>query len=399
MKVEKPVHSPFGPSKAHRWLHCHASIREEARYPSTTSVYAEEGSAAHRLAELCLRNMVEKKRRKPSYYIGKTCDETGLEYTQEMVDNVQVYLNIVFSLYDPITDEIYIETKLSAPSVGDNHYGTVDCIILKIKTKEIIVIDFKYGKGIAVDANENEQLLCYAMMAVETFSGIQWKYASQHIVQPRLDDPAMRHTQWAYKVSTLKKFRKEVKDAVKGANSPNPQYSPDEKRCHFCRAQVSCKALQEHTLKVMRQDFDFIEADTEFDFRDPETLSPDEIKAILDNKRLIETWLSSVQAFAIDSLEKDPGAVPGYKVVEGRSLRKWKYPELKTQKKLLSLFPDLSKKDLQSTKLLSVAQFEKLVGKKNADTIKLLVDKPSGKPTLVKASDSRPGISSIDDYE
>lgn len=396
---QQPPHSPFGPSKAHRWLRCHASIIEEARYPSTTSPYAEEGSAAHRLAELCLLDAVEKKRKKPQWYLGKTCDETGLEYTQEMIDNVKVYLKIIFSVYDPHHDEIHVESKLTAPSIGSDFYGTVDCLILQPTLKNIVVVDFKYGRGIAVDATENEQMLCYALMASETFTDTKWKTFSQHIVQPRLDDPAARHTMWEYKKTKLKDLQKRVVEAMRGAKSKNPQYFPSETGCHFCKAQVSCKALQEYNLKILSQDFDFIDDDTEFEFKDPETLTTEQVELVLKNKKLIEMWLSSVQAYAIDLAEKKPGVLPHFKVVHGRSIRQWKFDEKTTVKKLLKVFPSLDKDDLYKSSLFTVAQIEKVIGKDNSDKLESLWSKPQGKLTLVDVNDSRKGISSIDDYE
>lgn len=398
-KVEavKPPHSKFGPSKAHRWLYCHASIRDEAKFPSTTSKYAEEGTCAHRLAELCLNDAVAKRRKKPSWYLGKKCDETGLVYNQEMIDNVKIYLSIIFSIYNPHEDKIMVEGKLSAPELSEDYYGTIDCLIEK--PAKLVSVDFKYGKGIAVHAVENEQMLCYNNLA--TYCVGKKKKFEQHIVQPRLDDPAMRHTKWEYGAKEMKAHEKLVKAAMKGAASKNPAYAPGEKRCHFCKAQATCQALQAYTMEVMSQDFTVIDSDSEFTPTVPDELSGDQIAFVLRNKKLIETWLASVQAYAIDSLEKDSRAIPEYKVVRGRSNRRWSCDEKKIVKAVLKARKDLDKEDLYKSSLITVAQLEKLMGK-NEETDKILGklwDKPPGKLTLVPVEDGRKGISSLDDYE
>lgn len=420
-KKKLPAHSKYGPSKASRWMFCHASIIEEAKYPSTSSVFAEEGSCAHRLAELCLRDAIKGLKRQPESYIGKKCDETGLEYNAEMVAAVRKYVKVCMKHYDKAAgDKIYVEEKLHCESMHPQLYGTADCIIVKANGT-IVVIDFKYGKGVIVKAKENIQMMTYTAMARTELKGARdaKKYV-QIIVQPRVDDPNARTTKWKYKKSRLDDFIMDLIGAIdkierlrkatpKDGVIAKEHYAPDESRCHFCRASGQCDAQDGYNLKAMQDAFgggDDVSFDEEFNPADPATMTRQRLAFVMQHKKAIMNWLAAVEDHAINMLRHDTASIPEFKVVEGRSNRKWKKkyaedPEA-LLKKLESVFASGELEGVVVLSSLTVSQTQKHIGTMTAKQQKVfdsLWEKPPGKPTLVNVDDGRKGLVSIDDFD
>lgn len=396
-------HSKYGPSKASRWLHCHASVIEEAKYPSTSSTYAQEGSCAHRLAEMCLSHAIAGT--EPPTYVGTRCDETGLTYDEDMQDAVDEYVAVVLSQYNPARDKCFIETKLHAPTLHPDLFGTADCIIQT--PKRLITVDFKYGRGVDVEARGNEQMLTYTLMARELLAPLTRKF-KQIIVQPRAANPDARVTEWVYGLDVIDEFHRsmiaalEVIDKLSASKKKviaSDHYAPDEKRCHFCRASGNCKAQSTYMLQVMSQDYEAI--DDELPFVRP-VIDAKQVAWVLSNRKAITEWMNAVEASAIAALQHSASAVEGFKIVHGRTNRAWiESDENKLIKKILKALPSLDMEDITSTKLKSVAQIESLVKKDEAAKKKLstLWDNPIGKLTLVPDTDGRKGVSSLDDYE
>lgn len=424
-----PAHFTFGPSKAHRWLYCHASVIEEAKYPDTGgSRHAVEGSAAHRFAELALRDRVHGRKRKPKKYIGKKCDETGLTYTREMCDAVEMYIDEVLGHFNPKTDDIYIESKIHCRQIHNELGGTSDCIIVKRKKLQltrVIVVDFKYGKGITVSARGNEQMLLYATMtAIVLCGGVLPGETTQIIVQPRVSNPEERVTRWSYDDSVLQHFHFNAREAVAAVENlrseyegtkkkiPEKYYAPSEKRCTFCKAAGNCKAQDKQALAAIQDSFDMGD-DVEFDELNfeptpPENLSADRLAFVMAHKDAITKWLSDVTEHATTNLMHGTSDIPTHKVVEGRSNRRYKKEYADDPDKLMraveKILPHVERERYVTQSPLSVAQMEKLFTDLKA-TPKLfkkfnsLWEKPPGKPTLVTIDDERRAITTVGDFD
>lgn len=373
MQAIEKQHAKLSPSSAARWMACPASVRLEADLPDESTTFAREGTAAHELADKCLRGdlMAE-------HYLGTTIIAEGEEFVvgHEMADNVQIYLDYVRNL----GGELFPEQTVDFSHVVPDGFGTSDAIVFKDDT--LHVIDLKYGKGVRVDADNNPQAMLYAVGALNEYGMIfdNIKSVVLTIVQPRLD----HISEYPMTPDELNTFADDARKAAKAALAKKAKANPDEKACRFCKARGICRALAEHAYKTVAGEFaDFEEATPV----SPETLTNTELAQVLGNLDAIKAWVSSVEATAQSKLEQGE-ELPGYKLVEGRSLRKWDDDEA-TQTALLEAGAELS--IITKTTLLSPAQIEKVLGKKHPVLLAHSI-KPQGKPTIAKASDKRPAL-------
>jgi hypothetical protein len=329
---------------------CPASVRATIDLPDTTSAAAEEGTRAHADAEKCLRN--------------------GTESTDPYVND---YLGYVRAL----DGKLWIEQKIDLTEWIHNGYGTADAVVYE--SNHLHVLDLKFGVGIKVNAVGNRQLQIYALGAYTAFArhGYDIKAVTVHIVQPRLE-----HTDaWSIPIDDLLTFGGELYDAAQACLDEAARYNPTEKACQWCRAKATCPALYEHSLKIVGEDFDPVPADD---------LTDEQIRLVLDNKPLIEAWLRSVESQVFTRIEHGE-TFDGWKMVEGRSVRKWRDD---AESKLRDLFGE----DMFTTKLKNITEIEKSIGKKRFKELEL-TSKPEGKPVLVKDSDPRPAIgNTVDDF-
>lgn len=365
------AHSRFGASGAHRWIKCPASIAMEQDYPDQDSPYALEGTCAHALAELALTNKVDAHR-----LVGMTMDDAPeVEVTAEMCDYVQQYVDYVRSL----PGHLYVEQRLDYSHVVPEGFGTADAAVLDEDTGTLYVVDLKYGMGVRVEADMNPQAMLYAIGALHAYSWMaEIKQIVCVIVQPRLD----HISEWATDPATLEYFGEEAAAAAKEALSDNPPFSPGESQCRFCKASGNCKAQARSALETARTEFG-----DDGDLAAVHSLEGDQLAWVLGRLKALQDWVKAVESRATTVIDAG-GEVPGYKLVEGRSLRQWA-DERDVE---VVLFDQLGY-DAFTRKLISPAQAEKALGKKNP-LIADWVVKPPGKPTLVPTSDKRPAIRS-----
>jgi hypothetical protein len=367
------AHAKLSASGAHRWLRCPGSVAAEATIPDTTSDYAREGSAAHALAEMCLTTGDN-----ADIFVGAAPEAyPDIPVTAEMADAVQAYVDYVRGL----TGERFIEQRVDFSPWVPEGFGTVDAIVIDGDT--LIVIDLKYGQGVRVDAEDNPQAKLYALGAVNDY-GFIYPVANVRcvIVQPRLD----HISEWDITRKQLERWGEEIRPKAERALSENAPFHPSEAACRFCRAKATCRALAEANLKTAANDFATVEKPIEPKAVDG--LSPDEIAAILPQLDLITGWIKAVKEHAIGEIEHGR-AIPGHKLVAGRSLRQW--DDAEAAEAALRAVKKLKVADIFTKKLISPSQAEKLLGKKH----KLLAEhvvKPQGKPTLAPETDSRPAL-------
>lgn len=398
------THSKIGASTCERWWNCPGSVREVAKMPpSLPSPYADEGTVAHLLGEWCLRTG-----RDAAEWVGRTAVQiitkkgerifefkedlhnfkgaqlttTEIDITDEMAEAVQIYLDTIrfdMETFGLQVEDIKIEHKFHLTSIHPDAFGTNDCN-LPIPFDRVIVYDYKHGKGVIVDAEENKQLMYYALGACQDGDFNQVEIV---IVQPRASgDPIKR---WTLSVAELEKFATELKSRIEETRAPNASLNcgPWCKKT-FCPALAICPATRkqvEHDAQVV-----FSEPNEKpISFPKPDEMSMGTLRRILDGMELMDTWLKAVFSYA-EVLANNGEDIPGYKLVKGRQgNRKWENE--------IQAMNQLSKYDgALETKLKSPAQVEKLDKKLLAPIVESLTIRTEGKIILVPENDPREAV-------
>ena len=372
-------HAKLSPSGASRWIKCTAAPSLEAEYPETSSSYAEEGTFAHSLAELCTRSALGEIK-KTEYQKELKALQTSEFYNQEMLEHCEEYstyiVNKLAELKEACPDAFAeLEVKLDLTEYVPEGFGTADCII--IAEPKIQVIDFKYGKGVKVEAEGNIQMELYALGALLKYGSLyDVETVGMTIVQPRLggiseaeiDVGALR----AWATTTIKP---QAKTAFEGPGA----FFPSEETCKFCKAAKDCKARADHFVSL----FD--------DNPITGTLTAKEAGALLEMADGMETWLKDLKEKVTESLFQGT-PIPGWKLVEGRSNRVIGCEEDELAE-ILRTKGKLKKADVYTMKVITLTQIEKLLGKKKTEEILGdKITKPAGAPTLARADDKRPEI-------
>ena len=387
------AHALLAPSSAKRWMTCTPSARLEATMPEKDTAYTREGTIAHAMAEGILRDLLEQNldhfpdageylTSRSGIILAefcKTAEREGLDW-KEMAETVyEHYCRLVYEAYlgakllDPEA-ELLIEAKLKLSEYIPEGFGSSDAVLIYKDTME--VFDLKYGKGVKVSAENNPQMMCYALGA---YCGPGEFYdintVRMTIIQPRLRHES--HVEICI-IDLLTWAEYALKPAANAAFKGEGEQIPGE-HCRFCKVSAKCKALAAHTLKVSQKQ------------TEPGLMTLDEIAAILPHFTTIKSWISSVEEFALEAaLEGD--SIPGYKVVEGRSIRKIK--DIAEAINRLNGAGIPSENYLKPAELKTITDLEKSLTKKGFNTILGdLVIKPEGKPTLVEDTDPRPAFS------
>ena len=361
------AHSILPPSGSHRWLNCTPSARLELEFEDTESEAAKEGTAAHALCEHKLKKALRMRSRRPvSDYDSDEMEECSDAYVDFVMEQ---YEEAGKTCKDPI---VLIEQHLDFSCYVPDGYGTGDCII--IGDGKLHIVDFKYGMGILVDAEENPQMKLYALGALELYDALyDIREVSMTIFQPRRENVST----WTVSVKELKDWAENVlKPKAQMAYNGEGEYVPGE-WCTFCRAAVRCRARAEEKLKLAQSEF-----------RLPPLLTDAEIEEILAILPDLIKWANEITAYATDAAVNHGKEWTGFKVVEGRSVRKYKDDEA-----VAKAAEDAGYKDIYRSSLITLTEMQKLMGKtKFEEVLGGLVYKPLGKPTLVPVTDKRPAM-------
>lgn len=376
------AHAILPASGASRWLACTPSARLEDEYgEKKSSPYAAEGTLAHELAELYLRKDTLR-------CITEADFEAKLEelmsdelFNEEMLDMVPIYTGyceeqFIAAKEENLFSEIEIEQKLDLTEYVPESFGTADCIIINDDLME--VIDLKYGKGVPVYADWNKQLMLYGLGALRKYDTMyDISEVRLTIVQPRINNISS----WQISAEELRKWAEEelmpkAKMAFEGAGE---LVAGDH--CKFCAVKNKCRKLYEQQLEIAK-----------YEFREPMLLTDDEIVDVIKRTPQLVEWANSIAAYAQELAINEDKKWPGYKLVEGVSRRKWSNED-EAMQIIFARMPELSEDQILNTKLKSITDIEKLVGKKRfAEVLSDIVIKPQGKPTLVPDTDKRPAI-------
>lgn len=373
-------HAKLSPSGAHRWMNCPGSVEAEASYPDTSSSFADEGTLAHFLAEVSLTNGLDAKAAAETSEFAYN-EHYEAHFDDSMIDYVQTYVDYVRA----IGGKQYYEKKYSLGHLIPQSFGTADVVALN--GSHAHVIDLKYGKGVPVDAENNPQLMLYALGVYEHFA---WMEPIERITlcvhMPRLDHV----TEWEIEATELLAWGQEARQKANDALLPNAERVPGASQCRWCKAAGACRAYADFNMEIILGDFDdlTVTAALSEELRDPFKLASDEVADILEAAPGVTSWIEKVRSEAHNRFETANG-IPRHKIVEGRSIRKWAdedavFERMKKTKYRLEEFAP--------RKVKTVAQMEKLLGKGHRVLEEHAV-KPDGKPTLVPADDKRPAIS------
>lgn len=379
MGHEERAHSVLSASGAYRWMACTPSALLEQQFPETASDSAKEGTLAHELCELKLKNYfhsVKFGKRKLTAEINKLkkkelWQDEMLTYTEEYLDYVKAAAMGFKTL-----PYVAIEKKLDLSVYIPDGFGTADCIM--IGGKVLQVVDFKYGKSPEgrVDAKLNPQMMLYALGAYEAYRMLyQVENIKMSIVQPRLPDGI---SEWECDAKTLLEFGKFVKERAALAIKGEGEFKPAVLTCKYCRAKGRCRARAEKNVELAFM--------TE---HDPALLSNEELGRYLLQGRGVAKWLSDVQDLALKECLAG-NEVPGWKAVEGKGSRDWTDMDKAFDRLKENGIPETI---LWERKPLSLAQVEKAIGTKDFKAFvgDMVIKKP-GKPALAEESDRRPAI-------
>jgi hypothetical protein len=364
-------HAILSASSSHRWLHCLPSARLELEFENTNGEAAKEGTAAHALSEHKLKKALRIRSKRPtSEYDSDEMEECTDAYVDFIMEQVELARK---SCTDPI---VLIEQRLDFSCYVPDGFGTGDCVI--ISDDRLHIVDFKYGMGVLVDAEDNPQMKLYALGALEIYDSLyDIKEISMTIFQPRRENVST----WTVPVEELKAWaEEELKPKAAKAYQGEGEYIPGP-WCTFCRASTRCRARADENLKL-----------AQMEFKMPPLLTDSEIEKVLTILPDLTKWANEITAYATDAAVNHGKEWHGFKVVEGRSVRKYKDENAVAEKAVISGYKDIYRKSLipmtEMQKLMGKTKFEEILGN--------LIYKPPGKPTLVPNSDKRPAMNVAD---
>lgn len=386
------THAKFSPSAAHRWLRCPASLTRELKVPRKDTKESSDGTLTHLWAEWCLNNNVTKAKD----YVGTSIPWNGTQHTleEDRAERIQMYLDHI-ALRRSRNSALHLGVEVKLPCGEainlENCFGTSDCVIvypLRGSDVDIEVVDYKDGQEI-VTARGNEQMILYAAGAarIALKQGLTVHNVILTIVQPKVQkEPSSVQ----YTFTDIMSFCYEMEQNAKKCLEPNAPAIPGEKQCKWCAVRGQCPERSALAMKEAQQLF--AEADIATSpVTAPDLMTPEQIARVLAVRDLIESALADVAAEALQRMESGK-KIPGFKLVRGRSTRKWadgseasvvKYAENR----------GLTSADCYTTpSLLSVAQLEKLFTKDQGRGLEEFTTKSPGSIQIAAESDKREAV-------
>lgn len=389
-------HALLSPSAASRWLNCTPAPRLEAELPDSTSEYAAEGTLAHSVCELLAR--------KKFTIVKPSAHNTALKklkkdalWDDEMLTTAATYVEHLLERYMSFPNKPYIvfEVKVDITDYVPEAFGTCDCVM--IGGEELIITDYKHGKGVPVSAENNPQMMLYALGALKLYRSIYGdtiKKVSMYIDQPRLNSYG-GHSMTVDELLVWGENEVKQKAALAFAGLGN--FNPGD-HCRFCRAKAQCRvragvhtALEDFKDALLPTPENRLRSES-FDGALP-LLTDAEIGDLLTRGKSLVDWYNSLEEYALSAL-LNGGTIPGYKLVEGTSKTTF-VPDFDTAAAVL-IAAGYEKATLYKETPETLTSLDKLVGGR-AKLKELLGDhlyKSPGKPTVARENDKRPAYSS-----
>ena len=383
MPTQSPKHARLPPSGAYRWTECTASVAfieaNAAALPRESSVFADEGTLAHELAAKVLTGASR---------LIQSADP-------DMLEHVRAYVEFVREKVGP-DDRLLVERRVPLFYMPDQH-GTVDAAV--IGKKSIYIADLKYGAGVGVYAKDNKQLASYAESLIREIDMIEEvdpdTLVTLAIFQPRDRNDSNAVRLWSLSRAELAEFVRPIEAAKDLILKGEVEFKADpDKQCRFCPASGICPTFAAYGLQAIENGTEVL-AGAAPTLPDVKGLTREQRNRVLIVKDALTDWLKAVEEQETHELMN--GASPiSFKLVEGRTQRKWK--DEAEAAKVLS--PVLQPEVLFTRSILSPSQAEiavkRALGANISDElygrIQAVIDKPTGKPTLVSIEDKRPAL-------
>jgi len=373
------AHAMLNASSSHRWLACPPSVKLSEQFTDSSSQFAEEGTYLHELCELKLHrylgdmppDVVDRQytRHKDSEFYTDEAESVTDEYVAFCVETIEA---VRAGCSDPL---ILIEHRLDYSAYVPDGFGTGDLVIVADGVLE--VIDFKGGRGVRVDADRNSQLMLYALGALTEFDALyDIQSVRMTIVQPRLGGISTYETT---PEALIRWAEDEVRPKAQLAYRGEGEFCAGE-HCRFCRARHTCRTRSEYHMRL-----------AERDFKAPDLLTDEEIADILPVAESLNNWVQDLIAYATQQAVEGK-QWPGYKLVAGRSVRKYT-----SEVEVIRAATEAGYTDIYKTSLLGIGELEKRMGRKAfQELLGKYIVKPAGAPTLVPEADSRRAISTAE---
>lgn len=368
-------HAILSASSSHRWIACPPSALECAKLPDASSKFAKQGTDAHRLSEYKLKKSLGEKVHNPQKrlaYFDEEMDESSNDYAQFVMEKLAAAKE---RCKDPM---VMVEQHLDFSRWVPEGFGTGDCLIVADDT--LVIIDYKYGLGVLVEAEKNPQMMCYALGALELFDGIyDIKNVEMTIFQPRRDNVST----YVISKNDLLSWAEEVlRPAAELAAKGEGEYRAGD-HCRFCKIKATCRKRAEYNLEMAK-----------YDFAMPSKLEDGEVEVFLEKVDEMVAWANDVKEYALQQALSGK-QWDGWKVVEGRANRRYINEEAVAAKVEAAGFNPYEKK------LLGITAMTKQLGKNRfEELLNELIEKPQGKPVLVPESDKRPAMhTAADDFK
>ena len=401
------AHAILSPSSASRWINCPPSAKLNAEAGDRDTVFTREGTLAHAVAELKARKHFLTGVGPKKFQAAMDKFRANELWQDEMDGHTDTYLDALKDIAATFTDTPYValEQRVDFSEYVPEGFGTADCIMMgrlapstesggefragsaddhgaqsgdagRYDGDVLHIVDFKYGKGVDVSAEDNPQMKLYALGAILQYMAFYDIFTVRMtIVQPRIkrepdtwEMPARDLLHWAEDV---------VKPAAKLAAAGEGEFAEGD-WCRWCAIRGSCRARAGANTAL-----------EDFGFKQPPTLTDAEVGRALELGQRLKSWLSDLEDYALTAC-LNGAEVTGWKAVEGRSVRAWTDPVTPYEVARDHGVPEAM---LYERKPVSLAALEKIMGKKAfLETLSQYVFTPPGKPTLVRADDKRPAI-------
>lgn len=390
-------HAKLSASGAHRWINCPPSVKLAEQFPSKTSSYAEAGRVAHAIAELKARKCFLEPMSARTYNAHLKKLQEDPYYDKGMETSTDLYLEFLktSAMGFDHAPFVALETRVDFSNYVPEGFGTADCIMIGAGC--IIIVDYKNGAGVPVEAENNPQMMLYALGAMRTFAPIFGD--SIHDVQLAIVQPNAGGVKtWDTTVDQLNEWAANVaQPSATLAFAGEGEFSAGD-WCRFCPAKAQCSARARQMLSLEPMLGARPEAEVDRDellAREiqkgngqpvPPLLTDAEIGDVLIRARELSAWAKDLEEYALTA-SLAGRKIAGFKAVEGRGTRDWADQDaaFKTLRER-----GVAESLLWERKPVTAPALEKALGKKIfAETADGLVVKKPGKPTLVPDGDKR----------